>query len=78
MADILVDNANNPTVVKAKIKVSKTDKFRKGVDIFIGRMYNQLCPVEALMAYVAVRGQDDYSSISRIIVFSPRGSLSQA
>ena len=61
MGDISVDNADNPTVVKAKIKTSKTDQFRKEVDIFVGRtyMYNQLCPVEALMAYVAVRGQED-------------------
>ena len=45
-SDILVDNADNPTVVKAKIKASKTDQFRKGVDIFVGRTCNQLCPVE--------------------------------
>ena len=59
MGDISVDNADNPTVVKEKIKASKSDQFRKGVDIFVGRTYNQLCPVEALMAYVAVQGQDD-------------------
>ena len=59
MADISIDNADNLTVVKAKITASKTNQFRKGVDMFIGGTYNQLCPVEALMAYVAVRGQDD-------------------
>ena len=59
MADISVDNAENPTVVKVKIKASKTDQFRKGVDLFIGRTYNQLCPIEALMAYIAVRGQEE-------------------
>ena len=35
MADISVDKADNPMVVKAKIKASKTDQFRKGVDIII-------------------------------------------
>ena len=59
MADISVDDSNNPTVVKVKIKASKTDQFRKGVDIFVGRTHNQLCPVEALMSYVACRGQED-------------------
>ena len=53
MADISVNNSANPSVVKVKIKASKTDQFRRGVDIFVGRTHNQICPVEALMAYVA-------------------------
>ena len=59
MADISVGNAENPTVVKVKIKAAKTYQFIKGVDIYIGRTYNQICPVEALMAHVAVQGQED-------------------
>lgn len=59
MADISINNADNLIVVKTKITASKKNQFRKGVDIFIGGTYNQLCPVEALMTYVAVRGQDD-------------------
>lgn len=47
MAGISVDNAENMTVVKVKTKASKTDQFLKGVDFFIGRTYNQLCPIEA-------------------------------
>lgn len=58
IADIAVDNTANPSMVKIEIKASKTNQFRRGVDIFLGRAYNQLCPVEALMAYVARRGQD--------------------
>ena len=29
------------------------------MDLFIGTTYNQLCPIEALMAYIAVRGQEE-------------------
>lgn len=41
------------------IKASKTDQLRKGVDIYVGRMRNALCPVEALLAYLAKRGTGD-------------------
>ena len=38
------------------IKQSKTDPFRQGVTIFLGRNDTQLCPVAALLAHLAVRG----------------------
>ena len=57
MADVSVDSIKNPSVVKVRIKASKTDQFRRGVDIYVGRTHNQLCPVEALMTYVARRGK---------------------
>lgn len=58
MADIAVDSTVNPVTAKVRIKASKTDQFRKGVDIYLGRTYNQLCPVEALMTFVAIRGKE--------------------
>ena len=45
LADILVYNTENQTVVKVKIIVSKTDQLRKEVDIFIG-----IKDVQALIA----------------------------
>ena len=36
------------------MKASKTDPFRMGVDIFIGRTDNELCPVSAVLAYMSV------------------------
>ena len=57
--DVSVDKSDNPTIVKVRIKASKTDQFRKGVDIFVGKTYNQLCPVEALVAYMAHRGLEE-------------------
>ena len=58
MADIAIDNAESPSTVKIRIKASKTDQFRKGVDIYLGRTHNPLCPVEALLAYIAKRGKE--------------------
>jgi hypothetical protein len=54
--DLEVDNTANPSVVKVTIKASKTDQFRKGVDIYVGRTNNEMCPVAAILAYVASRG----------------------
>ena len=54
--DVSVDCVSNPCLLRVKIKASKTDPFRKGVDIFVGKTANQLCPVSAMMAYLAKRG----------------------
>ena len=54
--DIAVDNALNPSFLKIRLKASKTDPFRRGVDIVVGRTGNKLCPVTAMLAYLAVRG----------------------
>ena len=42
-----------------KIKASKTDLFQKGVEICIGKTDNKLCPVTAMLANLARRGQED-------------------
>ena len=57
MEDIAVDNVANPSTVKVVIRASKTDQFRKGVDIHLGRTQNELCPVEAILAYIACSGK---------------------
>ena len=38
---------------------SQTDQFRKRVDYYAGRMQNALCPIKALLAYLAKRGTGD-------------------
>ena len=55
-SDVAVDSISNPSMLKVKIKASKTDPFRQGVDIFIGKTDNKLCPVAAMLAYLAKRG----------------------
>ena len=43
-------------MLQIKIKQSKTDPFRRGVDLFVGRTSLDLCPVAALRGYLSVRG----------------------
>ena len=56
IADVSVDAASEPRTVIVHIKASKTDQFRQGVNVFLGRTDNELCPVAAMLAYIAVRG----------------------
>ena len=55
-ADVAIDDPKNPSLMRIRLKSSKTDPFRNGVDIFLGRTKNQLCPIEAMLAFLAVRG----------------------
>lgn len=56
MNDVSVDRAGRPEIIHLTLKASKTDPFRKGVTISVGRTGKQLCPVVALLAYLSVRG----------------------
>lgn len=56
--DVTTDSLKNPTTLKVRIKASKTDPFRVGVDVFVGRTDNVLCPVAAVLTYMAVRGPE--------------------
>lgn len=55
-SDVSIDDPEHPTLMKLRLKASKTDPFRKGVDIVMGRTYNELCPIEAMLAFLAIRG----------------------
>ena len=54
--DISVDSHFEPTVLAVRIKASKTDQFGKGMTIFLGKAPSNLCPVTAVLSYIAVRG----------------------
>ena len=54
-SDISVDNRDYPQLLKVTIKQSKTDPFRKGVDLYLGATNGELCPVKALLPYLAIR-----------------------
>ena len=47
--DVRLDRALPPKVIQVQIKESKTDLFRKGVKIHLGRTGNELCPVSAIV-----------------------------
>lgn len=57
-SDVMLDNLVNPTVVRVHIKASKTDPFRQGVYVYLGATGNDLCPVAAVSAYLAIRGRE--------------------
>lgn len=54
--DVTIDCLHSPQVVKVHLKASKTDPFRVGVNIFVGKTGNDLCPVTALLCYMVARG----------------------
>ena len=54
--DIAVDDPSSASFLRVRIKQSKTDPFRKGVDLFLGRTGSDICPVAALLSYLACRG----------------------
>ena len=56
--DVALDDLVNPTVVRVHIKASKTDPFRQGVYVYLGATGNDLFPVAAVSAYLAVWGRE--------------------
>lgn len=51
---VCVDSHSNPTMLQIYLKSSKTDQFAVGTHIYLGRTGCVLCPVTALLAYLAV------------------------
>ena len=56
MKDVAVDSRDNPRLIQVAIKQSKTDPFRRGVNIYLGATDRAICPVKAMSAYLALRG----------------------
>ena len=56
MDDVSIDSPSAPTKIMIRIKASKTDPFRLGVTVCLGKTGQVLCPVEALLSYISRRG----------------------
>lgn len=56
VAGIAVDSLQSSTCLHVRIKASKTDLFRQGCHIHIGLGRAPLCAVQALVAYLSLRG----------------------
>ena len=54
--DVSADNSASPSLLSIRIKASKTDPFRHGVSVCVGKTNNSLCPVSAILAYLVARG----------------------
>ena len=55
-ADITVDDVGDPKRLQVNIKQSKTDPFRLGIKIWIGKTGGDLCPIAAILLYMALQG----------------------
>ena len=53
--DINIDSHTHPSLIRVRIKRSKTDQFGSGAYIFLSRTSADLCPVTALLSYLSVR-----------------------
>ena len=58
VSDLAIDNSLRPTMVQVVLKQSKTDPFRKGVQLLIGKSGTDICPVAALLDFLRLRGSD--------------------
>ena len=54
--DVAVDSVDNPSVLQVGIKGSKTDQWRHGIFLMVGRTEKKICPVKAMLGFLAVRG----------------------
>ena len=56
LSDVATNAPLNPSALRITVKQSKTDPFRRGVDLWVGRTGTDLCPVAAVLDYMKVRG----------------------
>ena len=54
--DVAVDSHLSPSCLRLRIKASKTDPFRKGCFLHIGKGEFPLCAISSLLAYLTLRG----------------------
>lgn len=57
--DIAVDDITKPSVLQVSLKRSKCDQFGQGVKVYIGRTGDMLCPVAAVLSFMASRGSGE-------------------
>ena len=53
LGDVAVDSHESPSRLAVRIKSSKVDQFGQGVTIALGKGSNTLCPVAAMLQYLA-------------------------
>ena len=58
LQDIATDSHTAPTLIRLNIKQFKTDLFRKGIQLFLGKTNHCVCPVKAILPYLASRGSN--------------------
>ena len=56
-SDVLIDKMPFPDSLMINIKKSKTDQFKRGFIIVLGKTNSQICPVAAILTNLHLRGQ---------------------
>ena len=56
--DISVDSLQNPQLISMQIKQSKTNPFQNGVSLMLSKTDQSVCPVTALLPYLAIQGSN--------------------
>ena len=74
LADVAIDSMSSPSCLRLRIKASKTDSFRKGCFLHIGRGEFPLCAIRSLLAYLTLRGD----APGPLFLFRDRRPLSRA
>ena len=57
LQDVALDSRVTLTIIWLAIKESKTDHFHKGVRLCLGSTDSVICPVKAMLTYLAIRGK---------------------
>ena len=57
--DVAIDNPTTPEILRVRIKRSKTDQLGKGADVYVGKTGCSICPVAAVLSYMATRGDKE-------------------
>ena len=55
VGDVWVDSRTDPRCLTVRLKRSKCDPFGSGVLVYVGRTFRPLCPVAAMLSYLAIR-----------------------
>ena len=54
----------NPVHMSVRVKISKTDPFRSGQTILLGKTHQPVCPVRAMKTYIAIRKSGELLFVS--------------
>ena len=57
--DVRIDSQETSAILLVFLKKFKTDQFSKGARVFVGKTGCSLCPVAAVMNYMAARGTSE-------------------
>ena len=56
LQDLVIDSRTKPTMIQVTIKQSKTDPFRQGCKLCLGKTGANIFPISAILPYLAARG----------------------